>query len=102
MMINPLTLPLKLRTQASGNFQPFQLGFGRPKVGSPDVVEIADRTDIRRASSRDASTRSVCSEAALADPPWPLADVDANKWRGLAERAIEPNGYYLPDWELAV
>jgi CelD/BcsL family acetyltransferase involved in cellulose biosynthesis len=23
-------------------------------------------------------------------------------WRVLAERAIEPNGYYLPDWELAV
>src|SRR5215467_7365536 len=70
-----LTLPRKLRTPASGNFQPFQLGFGRLKVGSPDVVEIADRTDIRRASSRGASTRRVCSEAALADPPSPLADV---------------------------
>jgi CelD/BcsL family acetyltransferase involved in cellulose biosynthesis len=27
----------------------------------------------------------------------PVAD-----WRALAERAIEPNGYYLPAWELAV
>ena len=25
-----------------------------------------------------------------------------SQWRALAERAIEPNGYYLPDWELAV
>jgi CelD/BcsL family acetyltransferase involved in cellulose biosynthesis len=26
----------------------------------------------------------------------------ASQWRELAERAAEPNGYYLPDWELAV
>ncbi|MES2198265.1 MAG: GNAT family N-acetyltransferase [Pseudomonadota bacterium] len=32
----------------------------------------------------------------------PLAAVAASQWRALAERAIEPNGYYLPDWELAV
>jgi hypothetical protein len=32
----------------------------------------------------------------------PLADISALPWRALAERAIEPNGYYLPDWELAV
>jgi len=32
----------------------------------------------------------------------PLATVDARQWRALAERAVEPNGYYLPDWELAV
>ena len=32
----------------------------------------------------------------------PLASVNADAWRGLAERAIEPNGYYLPDWEMAV
>jgi CelD/BcsL family acetyltransferase involved in cellulose biosynthesis len=25
-----------------------------------------------------------------------------SQWRALAERAIEPNGYYLPPWELAV
>jgi CelD/BcsL family acetyltransferase involved in cellulose biosynthesis len=31
----------------------------------------------------------------------PLAAI-ATPWRLLAERAIEPNGYYLPDWELAV
>ena len=31
-----------------------------------------------------------------------LTAVAANRWRELAERAIEPNGYYLPGWELAV
>ena len=32
----------------------------------------------------------------------PLTAVAASRWRALAERAIEPNGYYLPGWELAV
>jgi CelD/BcsL family acetyltransferase involved in cellulose biosynthesis len=32
----------------------------------------------------------------------PLAACAAGPWQQLAERAIEPNGYYLPDWELAV
>src|SRR4051812_34575823 len=32
----------------------------------------------------------------------PLASVAASEWCALAERAIEPNGYYLADWELAV
>jgi CelD/BcsL family acetyltransferase involved in cellulose biosynthesis len=31
-----------------------------------------------------------------------LADVSAPQWRALAMRAAEPNGYYLPDWELAI
>ena len=32
----------------------------------------------------------------------PLADISVAQWRALSERAAEPNGYYLPDWELAV
>ena len=32
----------------------------------------------------------------------PLTAVAAGEWRALAERAVEPNGYYLPDWKLAV
>ncbi len=31
-----------------------------------------------------------------------LASIPVEDWRALAERAIEPNGYYLPAWELAV
>jgi CelD/BcsL family acetyltransferase involved in cellulose biosynthesis len=34
--------------------------------------------------------------------PIPLTAVAHAPWRALAERAIEPNAYYLPDWELAV
>nr|WP_247516934.1 GNAT family N-acetyltransferase [Bradyrhizobium sp. 190] len=32
----------------------------------------------------------------------PLTDISALGWRALAERAVEPNGFFLPDWELAV
>jgi CelD/BcsL family acetyltransferase involved in cellulose biosynthesis len=32
----------------------------------------------------------------------PLAAIAADRWRALAERAIEPNGFYLPDWALAI
>ncbi|MDB5634305.1 MAG: acyl-CoA acyltransferase [Tardiphaga sp.] len=32
----------------------------------------------------------------------PLTAIAVEPWRTLAERAIEPNGYYLPEWELAV
>jgi CelD/BcsL family acetyltransferase involved in cellulose biosynthesis len=32
----------------------------------------------------------------------PLTAVAASGWRALAECALEPNGYHLPDWELAV
>ncbi|MGY4311547.1 GNAT family N-acetyltransferase [Bradyrhizobium sp. JR3.5] len=48
---------------------------------------------IRRASRTDAT-----DDRAL--PPLSAASVGA--WRALAERAIEANGYYQPDWELAV
>jgi CelD/BcsL family acetyltransferase involved in cellulose biosynthesis len=54
------------------------------------VVEIADRAAVGRASVRDAAELR------------PLTAVALSQWRGLAERAIEPNGYYLPPWELAV
>jgi CelD/BcsL family acetyltransferase involved in cellulose biosynthesis len=32
----------------------------------------------------------------------PLTAIDGSEWRSLTDRAIEPNAYYLPDWELAV
>jgi CelD/BcsL family acetyltransferase involved in cellulose biosynthesis len=31
-----------------------------------------------------------------------LAGISAAQWRALSTRAAEPNGYYLPEWELAV
>jgi len=65
------------------------------------VVDIADIATVRRASLRDAVARA---PAALAgdDAFGPLAAVAADHWRALSERAIEPNGYYLPEWEHAV
>jgi CelD/BcsL family acetyltransferase involved in cellulose biosynthesis len=32
----------------------------------------------------------------------PLASVAVEGWRALADRAVEPNGYYLPGWALAI
>nr|WP_249139354.1 GNAT family N-acetyltransferase [Bradyrhizobium japonicum] len=32
----------------------------------------------------------------------PLTAIEPGQWRALAQRAVEPNGYYLPAWELAV
>lgn len=32
----------------------------------------------------------------------PLADIAVDRWQALAARAAEPNGYYLPEWALAV
>jgi len=50
---------------------------------------------------RDAAvTRS--QGTSRSDALTPLAAISAERWRTLAERAVEPNGYYLPDWELAI
>ena len=72
--------------------------------GNSDVVGIAGKASIGRAAVKDlAGTRA---QAAAASPGGeallPLADVAVSQWRALADRAIEPNGYYLPGWELAV
>src|ERR1700721_1630833 len=65
------------------------------RTGKQDVVEIADSAVVRRASPKEAVGKR-------AQPLAPLTAVAASQWRALADRAIEPNGYYLPDWELAV
>ena len=54
------------------------------------MVEIADRAAVGRASVSDAAGLR------------PLTSMPVGQWRALAERALEPNGYYLPSWELAV
>ena len=60
----------------------------------------------RRAEARDrhgraGEARGRSNDAARAAPA-PLTSIAASDWADLAERAIEPNGYYLPGWELAV
>jgi CelD/BcsL family acetyltransferase involved in cellulose biosynthesis len=61
-----------------------------------DVVEITDLAGLRGAARHGA----IATRASAA--PVPLDAVSATSWRALAERTIEPNAYYLPDWELAV
>jgi hypothetical protein len=57
------------------------------------VAEIAEQTVVRRASIQDATDSSALPL---------LTDISVAQWRTLAARAVEPNGYYQPDWELAV
>ena len=55
--------------------------------------DIAHQAAINPASAEDAAkTRALV----------PLTAIDPGQWRALAQRAVEPNGYYLPGWELAV
>ncbi|MGY8710205.1 GNAT family N-acetyltransferase [Bradyrhizobium sp. 18BD] len=56
------------------------------------MVDIAHQAAINPASK----------DAATARARVPLTSIDPGQWRALAQRATEPNGYYLPAWELAV
>ena len=51
-----------------------------------------------QAVSRGASRKDAADGRALP----PLSGAPVGPWRALADRAIEANGYYQPDWELAV
>jgi CelD/BcsL family acetyltransferase involved in cellulose biosynthesis len=65
------------------------------------VADIANPATVARASRRDATLKhspAKASPGALS----PLASVAVEGWRALSDRAIEPNGYYLPGWALAI
>jgi CelD/BcsL family acetyltransferase involved in cellulose biosynthesis len=64
-----------------------------------DVTEIIDRALLGRASESDAIRLRAIGQQT---PPTPLQAVPIGEWHALSERTLEPNGYYLPDWELAV
>ena len=68
------------------------------------MVQITNSAVIRRASVNDVIGKRPQAGAASPDGDAfaPLTAVAASQWRELAERSVEPNGYYLPDWELAV
>ena len=57
------------------------------------MADIAETSTVGRASGNHADARAALTS---------LADVSASHWRALSMRAAEPNGYYLPEWELAV
>ena len=62
-----------------------------------DAAQAAARREVSYAPERPDGIRAV-SEKALA----PLDTITAERWQRLADNAIEPNGYYLPEWKLAV
>jgi hypothetical protein len=68
-------------------------------MGIGDVAEIANPATVARASMRDAALQH---SQAKASPLAPLASVAADGWCALGGRALEPNGYYLPGWALAI
>ena len=65
------------------------------------MAEIVQSAGVRRASIRNADC-AFAPASTGADALTPLADIQDLHWRALSERAAEPNGYYLPDWEMAV
>jgi CelD/BcsL family acetyltransferase involved in cellulose biosynthesis len=67
------------------------------------VAEIVDIASVRRASIKDAANGATrATTKSSGDALIPLTTVAVRLWRELSERTLEPNGYYLPGWELAV
>jgi CelD/BcsL family acetyltransferase involved in cellulose biosynthesis len=67
------------------------------------VAEITNSAVVGRASVKDLIVKRPQGAASPdVDALAPLTAIAAGQWRALADRAVEPNGYYLPDWELAV
>jgi hypothetical protein len=66
------------------------------------VAEIANSAVVHRASVKDVIGKRPQTASADGDAFTPLAAVAASRWRELAGHVVEPNGYYLPGWELAV
>ncbi|HET6838954.1 MAG TPA: GNAT family N-acetyltransferase [Bradyrhizobium sp.] len=68
------------------------------------MVEITNSAVAHRSAMREIIARGAPPVPASRDGKAcaPLATVAESQWRALTERAIEPNGYYLADWELAV
>jgi CelD/BcsL family acetyltransferase involved in cellulose biosynthesis len=67
-----------------------------------DVVEIANPATVRHASMRDSMVRHSQAKASPGYALVPLAAIAVDRWRALADRAVEPNGFYLPDWASAI
>jgi CelD/BcsL family acetyltransferase involved in cellulose biosynthesis len=114
MVSGTLTLPLELKPPADGIFQSFALHNPDTAAGSTcphergrrDVVDIAHRAAINPASTNDAANPRArnlpIANLPDATPLVPISAIEHAQWQALSERAIEPNGYYLPGWERAV
>ncbi|MGD9838847.1 MAG: GNAT family N-acetyltransferase [Afipia sp.] len=60
-----------------------------------NAAEAATRREMNFARERAGSN-------AAAEALVPLDTVSTERWRRLSDNAIEPNGYFLPEWKLAV
>jgi GNAT acetyltransferase-like protein len=80
----------------------------RPRhIAAGNVAEMAEIAGLSRPSADNGANKRLPARADSAQNSpragfAALAAVPVEEWRTLAERAIEPNGYYLPAWELAV
>ena len=70
------------------------------RMGIGDVAEIVNSATVAPASRRDATVER--SRAKASTGVAPLASVAVDGWCALGGRALEPNGYYLPGWALAI
>lgn len=66
------------------------------------MAELGHITSRRHGPPDRAGTAKAGRHASPAHALVPLASVSRTHWNNLAGRAIEPNGYYLADWERAV
>jgi CelD/BcsL family acetyltransferase involved in cellulose biosynthesis len=71
-------------------------------TGIGDVVDIANPAGMHGSRATGAGMTAASRPASAPDALAPLAAIAPEPWRALAQQAIEPNGYYLADWELAV
>ena len=69
--------------------------------GRLDLAEIIDRAMTSEASALDVTRRRVRAHTPSSEL-MPLDSVPVAAWQMLARTCLEPNGYYLPEWELAV
>lgn len=63
-----------------------------------NAAQAAARREAGFARAQASGTGRSAADAALA----PLDTIATERWRLLSNNAIEPNGFYLPEWELAV
>ncbi|WP_441244933.1 GNAT family N-acetyltransferase [Tardiphaga sp. 768_D3_N2_1] len=66
------------------------------------MVDIANPAGMHGSRTTGAGMTAASRPASAPDALAPLATIAPEPWRALAQQAIEPNGYYLADWELAV
>jgi CelD/BcsL family acetyltransferase involved in cellulose biosynthesis len=70
-------------------------------MGTASVADISHSTPVVRGKAPDSAIRQARPTARGRNALPSLAEIDADDWRDLSQRAVEPNAYYLADWALA-